>query len=97
MTQKSNNVRKTGGEIIVDYLISNGVKAVVGIPGHGCLGIFDALRDRVARHAQRVGHLAVGLTRRFSLLLRPVRVDVVKEQDGQLLAAQVKGVRSPRN
>lgn len=49
MTQKSNNVRKTGGEIIVDYLISNGVKAVVGIPGHGCLGIFDALRDRVAR------------------------------------------------
>lgn len=43
------------------------------------------VRDRVARHTQRVGHLVVGLTRRFSLLFRPARIDVVKEQDRQIL------------
>lgn len=40
---------KTGGEIIVDYLIKEGMEYVVGIPGHGCLSFFDALRDRVER------------------------------------------------
>lgn len=37
---------RTGGEYIVDYLIKEGVDYVVGIPGHGCLSFFDALRDR---------------------------------------------------
>lgn len=40
---------KTGGEIIVDYLIKKGVEYVLGIPGHGCLAFFDALRDRDAK------------------------------------------------
>ncbi len=42
-------MRKTGGEIIVDYLIKKGIEYVVGIPGHGCLAFFDALRDRVGK------------------------------------------------
>lgn len=40
---------KTGGEIIVDYLVKAGVEYVIGIPGHGCLAFFDALRDRVEK------------------------------------------------
>jgi len=40
---------KTGGEIIVDYLIKKGIEYVVGIPGHGCLAFFDVLRDRVSK------------------------------------------------
>jgi acetolactate synthase-1/2/3 large subunit len=42
-------VKKTGGEIIIDSLISHGIETIFGIPGHGCLGIFDALRDRSRR------------------------------------------------
>lgn len=33
----------TGGEIIAKYLIKEGVKYVLGIPGHGCLAFVDAL------------------------------------------------------
>ncbi len=33
----------TGGEIIVKYLIKEGVRHVFGIPGHGCLPLTDAL------------------------------------------------------
>ena len=37
----------TGSEIIVKYLIKEGVKYVLGIPGHGCLPLTDALyRDK---------------------------------------------------
>ncbi|MCL2158789.1 MAG: thiamine pyrophosphate-binding protein, partial [Oscillospiraceae bacterium] len=42
-------MKKTGGEIIIDGLIEQGVEYIFGIPGHGCLGIFDALRDREAK------------------------------------------------
>lgn len=41
---------KTGGEIIIDYLIKEKVEYVLGIPGHGCLAIFDALRDRAQKN-----------------------------------------------
>lgn len=41
-------MKKTGGEIIVDYLIQKGIEYIAGIPGHGCLAFFDALRKRVA-------------------------------------------------
>ncbi len=40
----------TGGEIIAKYLIKEGVKYVLGIPGHGCLAFVDALfqnKDRI--------------------------------------------------
>lgn len=57
----------TGGEIIAEYLIREGVPAVAGIPGHGCLALFDALRDRQdrikviqVRHEQAAAHIADG-------------------------------------
>ena len=34
----------TGGEIIVKYLIHEGVPYILGIPGHGVMGLFDAIR-----------------------------------------------------
>lgn len=37
-------VRLTGGEIIVEYLLKEKVPYLFGIPGHGCLGLTDALR-----------------------------------------------------
>ena len=35
-------VKFTGGEIIANYLIEEGVKYTVGIPGHGNLALTDA-------------------------------------------------------
>jgi acetolactate synthase-1/2/3 large subunit len=55
----------TGGEILADHLIAEGVPYVCGIPGHGNMGIFDALKDRQSelnlvkpRHEQSAAHLA---------------------------------------
>ncbi|MHA1831197.1 MAG: thiamine pyrophosphate-binding protein [Candidatus Helarchaeota archaeon] len=39
-------MKKTGGEIVIDYLINEGIKYVFGIPGHGCLGLVDAFIGR---------------------------------------------------
>jgi len=57
--------KKTGGEIIADHLISEKVPYVLGVPGHGDMGIYDALRDRTdkieaiqVRHEQSAGHIA---------------------------------------
>lgn len=36
--------KMTGGEIIVQQLINEGVPYIIGIPGHGILGLFDAIR-----------------------------------------------------
>jgi len=36
----------TEGEIIFEYLIKEGVPYVLGIPGHGCLGLVDAFLGR---------------------------------------------------
>lgn len=41
-------MKLTGGEIIVKQLVSEGVPYVLGIPGHGVLGLFDALRKEEA-------------------------------------------------
>jgi len=58
-------MRLTGGEIIVEYLIKEKVPYVLGIPGHGCLGLFDAFKGREdkievlqVRHEQSAVHLA---------------------------------------
>ncbi len=63
-------MRLTGGEIVAEYLIREGVPYVVGIPGHGCLGLVDALRSRrdrlrvlQVRHEQSAVHLADGYYR----------------------------------
>ena len=37
-------MRLTGGEIVVKQLVRRGVPYIVGIPGHGVLGLFDAIR-----------------------------------------------------
>jgi acetolactate synthase-1/2/3 large subunit len=60
----------TGGEIISKYLIKEGVKYVVGIPGHGCLALVDAFfKDKeqlkLIQPKQEMSgvHLAVGYYR----------------------------------
>jgi len=60
----------TGGEIISKYLIKEGLKYVVGIPGHGCLALVDAFykdKDKlqlIQPKQEMAGvHLAVGYYR----------------------------------
>jgi acetolactate synthase I/II/III large subunit len=55
----------TGGEIIVEYLVRERVPYVVGLCGHGNVGLLDALYDREdaikvisTRHEQTAGHIA---------------------------------------
>ena len=36
----------TGGQIVVETLIREGVPYIVGMPGHGTLGLSDALIGR---------------------------------------------------
>jgi acetolactate synthase-1/2/3 large subunit len=42
-------MRLTGGEIVAEYLAAQGVPYVLGIPGHGCLGLADAFLGREKR------------------------------------------------
>lgn len=56
---------RTGGEIVADALIAERVPYVLGIPGHGDMGVFDAFKDRTdrietiqVRHEQSAGHIA---------------------------------------
>lgn len=37
-------MKLTGGEIVLKQLILEGVPYIIGIPGHGVLGLFDAIR-----------------------------------------------------
>jgi len=68
----------TGGQIVVESLLQAGIPYVTGIPGHGCLGLVDALRrrrDRLpviqVRHEQAAVHLADGY---FRVAGRPLAV-----------------------
>ncbi|MFW9899077.1 MAG: thiamine pyrophosphate-binding protein [Candidatus Thorarchaeota archaeon] len=63
-------VKYTGSEIISKYLIKEGVKYVIGIPGHGCLALVDAFyKDKdnltlIQPKQEMAGiHLAVGYYR----------------------------------
>jgi len=62
-------MRLTGGQVVVETLIREGVPYIVGIPGHGTLGLSDALlsEKRVqalqVRHEQAAVHLADGYYR----------------------------------
>ncbi len=54
-----------GGELIVEYLVREGVPYVFGVCGHGNVGLLDALYDRIdairtisTRHEQTAGHMA---------------------------------------
>jgi len=55
----------TGGEMVAEYLVAEGVPYVFGIPGHGDMAAFDALKDRAdeitviaPRHEQGAAHMA---------------------------------------
>ncbi|MBC7227934.1 MAG: thiamine pyrophosphate-binding protein [Thermoflexales bacterium] len=60
----------TGGEIVIEFLVRHRIPYLVGIPGHGCLGLVDALRNYAGRiqllqvrHEQSAVHLADGYYR----------------------------------
>jgi acetolactate synthase-1/2/3 large subunit len=60
----------TGGEIVAKMLVGAGVPYAVGIPGHGCLQLVDALREQSDRlsilqplHESAAIHLADGYYR----------------------------------
>jgi acetolactate synthase-1/2/3 large subunit len=60
----------TGGQIIAEYLIREGVTHVFGIPGHGNTALLDAFVDRKeeirvlpAMHEQGASHMADGFCR----------------------------------
>ena len=62
--------RYTGGQIITNYLMKEGVSHMFGVAGHGVLGLLDAgydYRDRLklvmARHEQVAGFMADGYYR----------------------------------
>jgi acetolactate synthase I/II/III large subunit len=62
--------RLTGGEILAEYLIKEKVPYVLGIPGHGDMGLFDAFKERAdrirviqVRHEQSAAHIADGYYR----------------------------------
>ncbi len=70
MPTPSMPVRRSGAQIIVEYLVRQGVRHVVGIPGHGCWSLTDALLDRPEEirsiqvmHEQSAVHLADGYYR----------------------------------
>lgn len=50
-------MKLTGGEIIVEYLVKEGIPYVIGIPGHGVLGLFDAIRR--AENAGKIKYIQV--------------------------------------
>ena len=65
-------MKRTGGQLIMDHLEREGVPYVLGIPGHGIFGFFDALREAVAqgklqyiqvKHEQAAIHMADGYFR----------------------------------
>ena len=62
--------RLTGAQIVVEYLVRQGVPLVAGIPGHGSWALTDALLDRQdairtvqVMHEQSAVHLADGYYR----------------------------------
>ncbi|UCD57490.1 MAG: thiamine pyrophosphate-binding protein [Candidatus Hydrogenedentota bacterium] len=63
-------MKLTGGEVVVEYLIKENVPYAIGIPGHGCLGLVDALmkaKDRISviqvRQEMSAVHMADGYYR----------------------------------
>ncbi|MGB0121090.1 MAG: thiamine pyrophosphate-binding protein [Solirubrobacterales bacterium] len=55
----------TGGEFVAEYLISEDIPYIFGIPGHGDMAAFDAFKDRAdkitmiaPKHEQAAAHMA---------------------------------------
>jgi acetolactate synthase I/II/III large subunit len=67
---RGGDMRLTGGQMIADYLISEGVEYVFAVPGHGNTALLDAFVDRKAEitvlpamHEQGAAHMADGYYR----------------------------------
>jgi len=65
-------LKLTGGEIVLNYLKKEKVPYIIGIPGHGCLGLFDAIKKFhesgaikyiQVKHEQAAVHIADGYYR----------------------------------
>ncbi len=63
-------MQRTGGQMVVEYLISEGVKYVFAVPGHGNTALLDAFVDHKheisvlpAMHEQGAAHMADGYYR----------------------------------
>ena len=70
MTESSARRRLSGAQVVVEYLVREGVPIVAGIPGHGSWALTDALLDRrdairtiQVMHEQSAVHLADGFYR----------------------------------
>ena len=70
MTESSARRRLSGAQIVVEYLVRQGVPVAAGIPGHGSWAVTDALLDRrdairtvQVMHEQSAVHLADGFYR----------------------------------
>lgn len=66
----NSNQSKTGGQVVVDHLVREGVPYTFGIPGHGNTALLDAFVDRKseitvvpAMHEQNASHMADGFYR----------------------------------
>ncbi len=65
-------MKTTGGELVLKHLEKEGVPYIIGIPGHGCLGLFDAIKKSQdnnkiqyiqVKHEQSAVHIADGYYR----------------------------------
>ena len=65
-------MKRTGGQIVTDFLKREGVPYIIGIPGHGVLSMFDAIRIAEkngdlkylqVKHEQSAVHMADGYFR----------------------------------
>ena len=70
MSESEGRRRLSGAQIVVEYLVRQGVPIVAGIPGHGSWALTDALLDRQdairtvqVMHEQSAVHLADGFYR----------------------------------
>jgi acetolactate synthase-1/2/3 large subunit len=70
LTESSARRRLSGAQVVVEYLVRQGVPIVAGIPGHGSWALTDALLDRQGEvrtvqvmHEQAAVHLADGFYR----------------------------------
>jgi len=70
LTESEGRRRLSGAQIVVEYLVRQGVPLVAGIPGHGSWSLTDALLDRQdairtvqVMHEQSAVHLADGFYR----------------------------------
>jgi len=65
----SDRKRMTGGQIVVEHLIREGIEKVFAVPGHGNTALLDAFADRAeidvvpAMHEQGAAHMADGYYR----------------------------------